>query len=129
LANNSSAIAGAYQGGNGGDDGPAGTPSKKGTPRKRATKKKASSVGDGDNDDDEPAEFGSAKKGSLNKVKGGRVTKPRGGGKGFVKQSDSDIEDEQGNGFNGGGYHENLEEDHDDLAGDEFFYDADTTEA
>jgi len=31
----------------------------------------------------------------LNKVKGGRVTKARGGGKGNIKQSDSDNEGEE----------------------------------
>ena len=92
--NSFTAIAGAYQGGNGGDagDGAVGTPSKKGTPRKRASKKKAAA---GDDDDEEISDFGSAKKGMLNKVKGGRVTKARGGGKGNIKQSDSDNEGEE----------------------------------
>ena len=97
LANSFTAVAGAYQGGGGGDgaDGAAGTPSKKSTPRKRGGKKKALAGEDGENDDDEASDFGSAKKNVLNKVKGGRVTKARNGGKGLIKQSHSDNEDEE----------------------------------
>ncbi|KAH8591111.1 hypothetical protein B0O99DRAFT_690936 [Bisporella sp. PMI_857] len=107
-------LAGAYGDVNG--NGPAGTPTKKAsTPRKsRTTKKKGAAAADGDDDDDE--EPGSAKKGALNKVATGRVTKgraPKAAIKKYAEESEEE-DDDDGNGeiidashitSNGNGYH------------------------